>query len=167
MTKWHAHMAKHMNMVGGTLWWGALGPGPLAPPESGAVSDVSIFPMSKYLLHNVGITSKWATISSRRLGINLEYSSHRLFLQVMEKANNFLFSLADTTGTSYLWTHLAFHRNSICLFFTWNHEFRSFIRVNMLLKYAKIWLNSCDSKLCISWCTITIAMPCHSNSRLI
>ena len=34
MTKWHAyvaHMAKHMNMVGGPLWWGALGPDPFPP----------------------------------------------------------------------------------------------------------------------------------------
>jgi len=39
MTKWQvhvAHMAKHMNMVGGPLWWGALGPGPLGPSKSGA-----------------------------------------------------------------------------------------------------------------------------------
>jgi len=36
MTKWHAqvaHMAKHMNMVGGPLCWGSLG-----PPKSGAVA---------------------------------------------------------------------------------------------------------------------------------
>jgi len=34
MTKWHAHvehMAKHMNMVGDPLLWGALRPGPLGP----------------------------------------------------------------------------------------------------------------------------------------
>jgi len=33
MTNWHAyvlHMAKHVNMVGDPLWWGALGP--MAPP---------------------------------------------------------------------------------------------------------------------------------------
>jgi len=39
MTKWHAHvahMAKHMNMVGGPLWWWALGPGPLVHPKPGA-----------------------------------------------------------------------------------------------------------------------------------
>jgi len=29
-------MAKHTNMVGGPLWWGALGPAPWAPPKSGA-----------------------------------------------------------------------------------------------------------------------------------
>ena len=37
MNKWHAHvahMAKHMNMVG------ALGPGPLPPPKSGAEAIV-------------------------------------------------------------------------------------------------------------------------------
>jgi len=35
MTKWHAHVAhvaKHVNMVGGPFWWGTLGPGPLCPP---------------------------------------------------------------------------------------------------------------------------------------
>jgi len=31
-----AHMAKHMNMVRGSLWWGALGPDPLPPPKSDA-----------------------------------------------------------------------------------------------------------------------------------
>jgi len=37
MTKFHAHvahMAKHMNMVGGLLWWGALVPGPFPPLNS-------------------------------------------------------------------------------------------------------------------------------------
>jgi len=29
-------MAKHMHTVGGPLWWGGLGSGPLAPPKSGA-----------------------------------------------------------------------------------------------------------------------------------
>jgi len=40
MTKWQAHVAhitKHMNMVGGPLWWGSLGPAPLSPPKSGVV----------------------------------------------------------------------------------------------------------------------------------
>ena len=32
MTKWYAHVAKHMNMVGGPLWWETLGPGPLGSP---------------------------------------------------------------------------------------------------------------------------------------
>jgi len=35
MTKWHAHvahMAKHMNMVGGPLWWGARAPFPPLNP---------------------------------------------------------------------------------------------------------------------------------------
>jgi len=39
MTKRHAHvahMAEHMNIVGGPLWWGVMGPGPLGPPKSGA-----------------------------------------------------------------------------------------------------------------------------------
>jgi len=34
MNTWHAHvshMAKNMNTVLGLLWWGTLGPGPLAP----------------------------------------------------------------------------------------------------------------------------------------
>jgi len=36
MNKWHAHvvdMAKHMNMVGGPVWWGARAP---CPPKFGA-----------------------------------------------------------------------------------------------------------------------------------
>ena len=31
------------------------------------------------------------------------------------------------------------------IFLSWNDKVRSFIRVNMSLKYAKIWLNSCES----------------------
>ena len=40
MTKWHAHvahMAEHMKMVGGPLWWGARGP--WAPPKSGVANS--------------------------------------------------------------------------------------------------------------------------------
>jgi len=40
MAKWRAHvahMAKHMNMVGGPLRWGVLGPGPLGSPLNPAL----------------------------------------------------------------------------------------------------------------------------------
>jgi len=42
MTKWHAHfvhMAKHMNMVGDPVLWGALGQD---PPKSGAASKTAV-----------------------------------------------------------------------------------------------------------------------------
>jgi len=45
MTKWHAHvvpMAKHMDMVGGPFLVGALYPGPLGPPKSGAANTETI-----------------------------------------------------------------------------------------------------------------------------
>jgi len=45
MTKWHAHIphvAKHMNMLGGPLWWGALGPGP-CPPVNPELEGFTLF----------------------------------------------------------------------------------------------------------------------------
>jgi len=42
MSKWYAnvaHMTQHMNMMGALLV-GGPGPGPLAPPKSGADSEV-------------------------------------------------------------------------------------------------------------------------------
>jgi len=67
----------------------------------------------------------------------------------MENSNHSLFSLSDTTETIlqtiYLWTDLPFHGNSMFMFLPWRDQLRSFIRVNMPLKYAKVWLNSCNS----------------------
>ena len=45
MTKWHehaAHMAKHMNMVGGPLWWGPCPPksSPDVTPYSEKLSSI-------------------------------------------------------------------------------------------------------------------------------
>jgi len=45
MTKWHAyvaHTAKHINMVGGPVWWEALG-----PPKSGAGQGLVAFLYSR------------------------------------------------------------------------------------------------------------------------
>ena len=49
MTKWHphvAHMAKHMNMVGGPVWWVGRAPW---PPKSGAVWSDNRSRMRKHL----------------------------------------------------------------------------------------------------------------------
>jgi len=74
----------------------------------------------------------------RRLGkIFTKIHCRQLFLQVVENSNNSLFALADTTATAYLWTHLALYRNSMFIFLPWSDQIRSFIRVNMSLKYAK------------------------------
>jgi len=42
MTYWHAHVAKHMNMVEGPLWWG-----PRAPWASPKSCPASIHPLSQ------------------------------------------------------------------------------------------------------------------------
>jgi len=47
---------------------------------------------------------------------NSKIHCHRLFLQMMENSNYFLFSFANTAETNYF-THLAFHSNSKCLYF--------------------------------------------------
>jgi len=44
MSKWHAqvaYMAKHMSVVGGPLWWGTLGQGPLAPTINPALYSLA------------------------------------------------------------------------------------------------------------------------------
>ena len=52
MTKWQAHvvhMVKHMNMAGVPFWWGALIPGPFAPPLNPALGWIVILNYALYV----------------------------------------------------------------------------------------------------------------------
>ena len=51
-------MAKHMNMVGGPLWWG---PGALGPSKSGA----------DQLFHHIGLQNRWCVYHFENLRLNI------------------------------------------------------------------------------------------------
>jgi len=114
MTKWHAHvehMAKHMNVVGSSLWWGALGHFP--PPKSGADSNVQFFKICdqcsiQFLIMLRGKTSGCAE-SQFLLQLHFVYKC-ALFASIVATAQRDLNSCAaaqarSLDGTLYVTAH--------------------------------------------------------------
>jgi len=78
-------------------------------------------------------------------------------------------SLFDTTETTYLWMELVFHSQfNMFIFLCWSDQLRSFIWLNMSLKYTKIWLNSCDSNSSTrsQWCSSRKTPICSRSLKM-